>query len=110
MLCNSAAVSLALFAGMSLNLWAADETIPADKPPIIVLDPPEQGFFSKMLDFHGILIQSHLCVSNEALYAAYDRIARETARLPMVVSNLAAAGAELHIIGRSQFNTRTRLI
>jgi hypothetical protein len=82
---------------------AADPS--AGKPPIVLIDPPEKGFFSKSLSFQGILIKSHAVVSNEALYAAYDRIARETANLPMVVSNLASAGAELHIIGRNQVTT-----
>ena len=39
------------------------------------------------------------------MYRAYDRMALETARIPMAVSNIAAAGGELHIIGRDQVTT-----
>ncbi|HXT10970.1 MAG TPA: hypothetical protein VN873_05345 [Candidatus Angelobacter sp.] len=75
------------------------------KPSIIKLDPPEQGFFSKELMFHGIPIKSHEVVSNEALYVAYDKLSMMLAHLPMIVSNLAAAHVELHIIGRDQVTT-----
>jgi hypothetical protein len=81
----------------------------AEHPKIVILDPPEQGFYSKVLYFHGIPIKSHLVVSNEALHAAYDRLALLFTNLltkqPMVVSNLVAAGAELHLIGRNQVTT-----
>ncbi len=80
--------------------WAADQ-----KPPIVVRNPPEQEFFSKVLDFHGIPIKAHKVVTDEALYAAYDRLAEQLKNLPMVTSNLASAGAELHIIGRDQVTT-----
>jgi hypothetical protein len=103
-ICLGLLLTAVQFAGVvSAQTNVAD--LSADKPPIVTIDPPEKGFFSKSLSFHGILIKSHAVVSNEALYAAYDRIARETANLPMVVSNLAAAGAELHIIGRNQVTT-----
>lgn len=72
---------------------------------IVPLDPPEQGFFAKRLDFHGIPIKAHQVVADEALYAAHDQLARELGHLPMVVSNLVAAGVELHIIGRNQVTT-----
>jgi hypothetical protein len=39
------------------------------------MDPPEKEFFSKRLDFHGIPIKAHQAVVDEALYAAYDRLA-----------------------------------
>ena len=78
-------------------------------PQIVTLDPPEKDFFSKRLDFHGIPIKSHIVVSNEALYAAYDRLSMMFSNLltrqPMVISNLVAAGAELHIIGCDQVTT-----
>jgi hypothetical protein len=81
----------------------------AEHPKIVILDPPEQGFYSKVLYFHGIPIKSHLVVSNEALYAAYDRLALLFTNLltkqPMVISNLVAASAELHLIGRNQVTT-----
>ncbi|HEV8542903.1 MAG TPA: hypothetical protein VGR78_10970 [Verrucomicrobiae bacterium] len=88
---------------------AAGVTTAAAKPKITNIDPPEKGFFSKQLDFHGIPIKAHQIVADEALYAAYDRLSllftHLLARQPMVLSNLIASGAELHIIGRDQVTT-----
>ena len=78
---------------------------PQDRPKIQTIDPPGDGFFTKVISLNGIPIKAPSVVADEALYAAYDRIGRETAHLPMVVSNLAAAGAEVHIIGRHQVTT-----
>jgi len=79
------------------------------RPKIILLDEPEQGFFSKVLDFNGIPIKAHAVVSDEALYAAYDRLALMFSNLipnqPAVLSNLLDARVELHIIGRTQVTT-----
>ncbi|MFI5098111.1 MAG: hypothetical protein ACHQT6_09090 [Candidatus Acidiferrales bacterium] len=74
-------------------------------PKIQAINPPEDGFFTKVVSINGIPIKASRVVVDEALYAAYDRISMETAHLPMVVANLAAAGAELHIIGRDQVTT-----
>jgi hypothetical protein len=74
-------------------------------PRIISLVPPEKDFFSKQLDFHGIPIKAPEVVANEALVAAYDRLSMLLSNQPTVISNLAAAGAELHIIGRDQVTT-----
>jgi alpha-glucosidase len=74
-------------------------------PAIIILEPPERSFFSKLLDYHGIPIKAHAAISNEALFAAYGRLSMLLSNQPMVVSNLVAAGAELHIIGRDQVTT-----
>lgn len=76
------------------------------RPAIIHLDPPEKGFFSKELMFRGIPIKSHEVVSDEALYAAYDRLALELGHLPsQVISNLVGNHVEVHIIGRDQVTT-----
>ena len=79
------------------------------RPAITILDPPEKDFFSKRLDFHGIPIKAHQVVADDALYAAHDRLSMLFTNLlikqPMVISNLVAAGAELHIIGRDQVTT-----
>jgi len=81
----------------------------AGQPQIARIDPPENEFFSKRLDFHGIPIKAHKVVVDEALYAAYNRLELLFTNLftkqPMVISNLVAAGAELHIIGRDQVTT-----
>ena len=84
---------------------AQDKPGEVGKPKIVTLDPPEKDFFSKLLDFHGIPIKAPAVVVDEALYAAYDRLSLLLSNQPMVISNLAAAGAELHIIGRDQVTT-----
>jgi hypothetical protein len=97
-------VVAALFVGSAA--WShGNQEVKAARPAIRIVDPPEQGFYSKILDFHGILIKAHMVVSDEALYAAYDRLNLQLKNLPMVISNLADAGAELHIIGRNQVTT-----
>ena len=74
----------------------------ANYPKIVAIAPPGDGFFTKMLDFHGIPIKASSVVSDEALDAAYDRLALELAHLPVVTVNLVAAGAQLQIIGKDQ--------
>ncbi|HWG57609.1 MAG TPA: hypothetical protein VN661_01030 [Candidatus Acidoferrales bacterium] len=83
------------------NAQAQDQ----DRPKIQPIDPPEDGFFTKELSFHGVLIKAPSVVDDQAMYVLYDRMARETAHLPMVVTNLAASGAQIHIIGRNQVTT-----
>jgi hypothetical protein len=90
-------------------VFAADAGSAAFKPGITFIDPPEKNFFSKQLDFHGIPIKAHKVVADDALYAAYDRLTLLFTNLltkqPMVISNLVARGAALHIIGRDQVTT-----
>jgi len=74
-------------------------------PPILPIDPPDQGFFAKQLDFHGIPIKSSAAVDNQALRIAYDRLSMLLAHLPDARDRLAKAGAELHIIGRNEVTT-----
>lgn len=69
---------------------------------IMLLDPPQDGFFAKELFFHGIPIKAPAVVADEAIYEARNRIARELKNLPQVVSNLVTAGVEVHIIGQHQ--------
>lgn len=75
---------------------------PAAKPPVTRIDPPEQGFFAKRLDYHGIPIKAHAEVSDEALHEARQRLDLMLKNQPVVRANLAAAGAALHIIGKNQ--------
>src|SRR6266568_100643 len=84
---------------------AADQAVAPTTPRILALNPPEGNFFSKRLDFHGIPIKAPNVVADEALYAAWDRLSMLLSNQPVVVSNLAAAGAELHIIGCDQVTT-----
>jgi alpha-glucosidase len=69
---------------------------------ICSLDPPEKGFFSKVISFQGIPIEAPKEVADEALFAAYQRLSMMLSNQPTVISNLVMAGAELHIIGRDQ--------
>jgi hypothetical protein len=78
---------------------------PQNRQQIQAIHPPEDGFFSKELSYKGILIKAPSVVADEALYVLYDRMERQTAHIPMIVANLAAAGAEVHIIGRNQVTT-----
>src|SRR5579863_91464 len=105
-------LSVAILALAASLIWSHRRsgagTAPAQSqihPPIQSIDPPEDGFYTKVLSFHGILIKAPSVVTDEAMYIAYDRMATETAHLPMVITNLAAAGAQLHIIGRDQVTT-----
>jgi alpha-glucosidase len=86
---------------------AAATTAPAgpERPgadAIVKIDPPDKGFFSKLIYYRGIPIKSSVEVVDEALFAARDRLAMMLTNLPEVCENLRASHAELHIIGRNQ--------
>ncbi len=77
----------------------------ADAPNALTIrsiNPPEKSFYAKLLDYEGLPIKAPAEVTDAALYAAYDRLSMLLSNQPVVVSNLVAAGAELHIIGRDQ--------
>lgn len=99
-------VWLLLCAGNSLG--AAEPASPKI-PAIRHLDPPQQEFFSKQLDFETIPIKAHQVVSDEALVAGYARLQSLFAHFgsyrEAILGNLAKARVELHIIGRSQVTT-----
>jgi len=69
------------------------------------VDPPEKGFFAKRLDYHGIPIKAAGVVSDEALREAYQRLDMMLQHQPVVLANLVAAGASLHIIGKDQMTS-----
>jgi hypothetical protein len=100
-------LALLLCAGLQGNLLAADETnkLASAYPKIQIIDPPENGFFAKLLLCHGLPIKASAVVEDDALFRAYDRISMETQNIPNAMSNLVAAGGELHIIGRNQVTT-----
>ncbi len=75
---------------------------PTDRGKIVLMEPPEKGFFSKLLDYDGIPIKAHKDVADEALFEAKNRLWTMLHRIPTVHANLKTAGAELHIIGRNQ--------
>ena len=100
LLITAVAVAVA-FSGACASPELATEAHPA----IIQINPPEKGFFSKELSFHGIPIKSHEVVSDKALEIAYAKLSMMMAHLPMIVSNLVAAKVELHIIGKDQVTT-----
>ena len=66
------------------------------------LNPPEQGFFVKVLDCHGIPIKCHADVCDEAMVEAARRILDQIGNQPGIIHNLTQAGAQLHIIGKDQ--------
>jgi hypothetical protein len=72
---------------------------------IVLLAPPEQDFFSKKLDYHGIPIKAHQVVSDKALYVASERLDTMLRHLPTITSNLVTARVALHIIGKDQVTT-----
>ena len=78
-------------------------------PPIQIIDPPEKDFFSKRLDFEGVPVKAHEVVSDDAMFAGYERLRTMLAHLGpyrvSVLNNLTKAGVELHIIGRDQVTT-----
>ncbi len=74
----------------------------AQLTPITQITPPEKEFFSKKLDYEGIVIKAHEAVDDQALLEAYRRLDMMLRHLPIVRANLKQAGAELHIIGRNQ--------
>ncbi|MEZ5098272.1 MAG: hypothetical protein R3C15_00345 [Thermoleophilia bacterium] len=69
---------------------------------IVAIDPPEQGFYAKRLDVPGVAIKAHACVRDEALLQAGRLAVGLLARAPAIVANLAAVGAELHVLGERQ--------
>jgi|SRR5579859_3045350 len=106
------AAIVCLLAGSELTFGVAVDPATEGSPPpprIRQLEPPEKEFFSKVLGFRGIPIKAHAVVSDEALFAAYDRLnlllTNLVRRQPAVLSNLLAARVELHIIGRYQVTT-----
>lgn len=66
------------------------------------IDPPEQGFYGKMLEYDGIPIKAASVVADQALLIARERLTRLLKNLPQARYNLRLAGAELHIIGKDQ--------
>jgi len=91
---NAAALFIALSPFVAAGAPAGDK--------IKIIDPPEEGWYSKELVFAGIPIKAHKDVADQALFEAKRRIAMMTAKLPNVRWNLAHAGAQIHIIGKDQ--------
>lgn len=91
---------------MIIALIAAVVALSAPRQPlesrVQSIVPPEHGFYSRTLTYSGIPIKAHSDVADEALYEARRRLAMMLGRLPSARRRLARAGAELHIIGRSQ--------
>ena len=91
--------TLAIFCVGALGCLAAPALYAADIRPI---EPPEQGFFAKVLDYDGIPIKAAAVVADQALIVARERLTRLLKNLPDARYNLRMAGAELHIIGKDQ--------
>jgi hypothetical protein len=67
--------------------------------------PPLRGFYGKRLLEGGIPILAHASVSDEALFAARERLRRILERAPKIRRNLEARGHELHVVGLRQFTS-----
>jgi alpha-glucosidase len=93
---------IAVFALVASVIGDEVEHKPPVPRPVVRIDPPEKEFFSKRLDYEGIVIKAHADVVDEALVAAHARLSMMLEKLPAVRENLRDAGAELHIIGRNQ--------
>ena len=93
---------LNLLLAMALPALAASTN---QLPAITRISPPEQDFFAKQLLCEGIPIKAPAVVADAALFAAGERISLLLRHLPLVDSNLVAAGVELHIIGKDQVTT-----
>jgi alpha-glucosidase len=92
----------AALAGLAAAMLVPAE---ADAPRTWVVrpvEPPEQGFYAKVIDCDGIPVKASSAVSDAAMQEAARRIARLLRSLPQVRRNLVAAGAEHHIIGKDQ--------
>jgi hypothetical protein len=73
--------------------------------PIRTIDPPEQEFFAKRLDYRGLPIKGAAVVSDAAFYEAWRRVHRLLHNNPVILENLLRAGSEIHIIGKDQAQT-----
>jgi len=89
-----------LIAGLGLVRMAP--AVFAAEAGVRPIDPPEDGFFAKQLDYEGIPIKAHKDVSDEALFQCRRRLAMMLEKLPELCQRLQKAGAALHIIGRNQ--------
>lgn len=92
-------LALVLLCGIGLGCLSTSAVRSAE---ISVIEPPEQGFFAKLLDYDGIPIKAPAVVADQALLVARERLTRLLKNLPDARYNLRMAGAELHIIGKDQ--------
>jgi hypothetical protein len=65
---------------------------------ITAIDPPEDGYYSRVILADGIPIKAHAEVCDEAMLEAARRVTTLLQHLPVVRDNLIARGAEHHII------------
>jgi hypothetical protein len=70
--------------------------------PVVSVNPPTFGFYSKYLNCGGIAIRSSAAVDDKALTKAGQKIDMMLANIPAIRHNLAQWGAEIHIIGKDQ--------
>ena len=87
--------------GALLLAWTSARA--GDTPPgIEALNPPQAGFYGRVLNMEGIPIKAHAEVSDAAMLEACRRLRRLLENIPQARSNLVSAGAEFHIIGKNQ--------
>jgi hypothetical protein len=76
---------------------------PPSANEVETLSPPLRDFYSKRLRDGEIPILAHASVSDDALYAARDRLRRAFQHAPKLRRNLVDQGFELHVQGLRQF-------
>jgi hypothetical protein len=91
-----------IIVGACLLFLGITQTYAASATGIQTIDPPEQGFYSKRLDYQGIPIKASAVVSDDALLAAHARLYMMLRLLPVAVDNLTSVASELHVIGKNQ--------
>jgi hypothetical protein len=81
----------------------------SQRPGVRHIDTPQLGFFSKELDFECIPIKAHQVFADEALVAGYEQLRMMFEHFgsyrESILTNLAKARVELHIIGCNQVTT-----
>src|SRR5689334_13977648 len=69
---------------------------------VAAINPAENGFYAKMVQYQGIPIKAPEVVDDQALVEAWQRMHMMLRSTPEIVANLVSQEAELHIIGKDQ--------
>lgn len=105
-------LALSLFATLSAPAQSTTRTLQLPEKqwttetvhlaPIQQIDPPEDDFFARRLDYRGLPIKGAAVVADEAFHEAWRRLDRSLRHNDQVLANLLANGVQVHIIGRDQ--------
>jgi alpha-glucosidase len=83
-------------------LAAGEPPLPKAPAAVTRIDPPEAGFFTKVVNYGGLPIKGGAAVADQALFEAWRRMDRQLRSNPVILANLVQAGAEFHVIGKDQ--------